>query len=1748
MDETDKAERGSSAPASPLPSPTLPKGGGAIRDIGEKFSANPATGSGALSVPVFTTTGRGGFRPDLALRYDTGKGNGPYGIGWSLSVPRITRKTDKGLPQYADARDSDTFILSGAEDLVPALKEASGQWSRDQYVGTDETGVPHDVLRFKPRVESAYARIERWRRQADGDIHWRAITKDNIRSIYGRSPSARIADPSEPAHVFSWLLEETRDGKGNVIAYEYKPEDQQNINPTVGIEHTRPIANAYLKRIYYGNQTPDVASNWHFQVLFDYGEHDQHNPFAAPTVVWPGRQDPFSDFRSTFEIRTHRLCRRILMLHNFPELAPDWTVVRSTELTYEETPIATYLRAVRHRGWLLQPDSTYDDSLVLPAIALDYSRATIEPTIHTVAPEDLANLPMGIDGKSYQLLDLDGEGLPGIFSEQADAFFYKHNDGDGHFAPVRCIAKKPSIANLQQGLQQITDVDGSGDKFLVQLGREPQGFYRRSARGWNDFHPFRSIPNLDWQDPELHFLDIDGDGLPDVLKPEAELLRWWPSWGRDGYGPERRVTQSRDDRQSPTVVWSDPERLIAIADMTGDGLSDIVRIGNGSVEYWPNRGYGRFGAKVTMRNAPRFAADDSFNTSQIRIADVDGSGTADLLYVDAHGAHVSMNQCGNGFSDAQSVGIPSIAGATVSVGDLLGKGTACLVWSTPLPSNHGQQMQYVDLMGGIKPHLLVSIDNNLGARTTIEYLPSTKFHLADRKAGLPWVTKLPFPMHVVSRVEVDESVTGTKMVSTYRYHHGHYDGIEREFAGFGMVEQDDAETLTEGATSITYTPPKRTKTWFDNGAWFKTGPLVEQYRREFDSDFSQLVPASIMPSGVPADEARQAARALCGRVLRQEVYGLDGSPQEGKPYAVTESRFEVRRIQPQADNRYAAFDVIPRETLTAHTERNPADPRLEHGLTLAVDDFGNVQESLHIAYARKSATDGPQAQTLITYKQADYVTLTEGVDYYRVDLVRETRTYELSGLAAPATDGVYALPEVAALLPTTEVDFTETPTTPSRRLFERTRQTFLGDTPLDNPTLALGLVTQTRRAAATPALAALVYGSLAANPKQLFSDGKYDVTSDPSVWWAPSGVAEYDVVSFYLPKQFTDPFGNVSAIGYDSYALLPKSATSAVGTVYSITTTVASDYRTLAPALLTDGNGNRTKVASDALGRVTGSWVMGKTTESTGDDDAHPSTRFEYHLEVVPAYVYVEKREEHWYTDRTNTKLQRAYSYSDGLGREVLTKKQAQTDASGAAGWTGTGRVVYDNKGNPVQKYEPYFSTTPGYEPVSAGFFELLHYDPLNRVVRTDHPNGSYARAEFDAWSQTTFDENDTVGEPGNAWYQRYSTGSADQQDAAKKALAHSDTPTHMQVDPLGRTYFTEQDNGVDASGNPQRYPTTLKLDIQGNQRVVNDARKLDVAKSIFDMLGHALQVASVDAGTKTVLVDATGAVVHEWNPNAIEVGHEYDPLRRPTRAWVIEMGTKRLAERTFYGETLADGAAHNVRGRVYCQLDGAGLITHEYDFKGNVVSTMRQLANSYDAQPSWPDVAEPSAFGASLGASGLDAETFATTTAYDALNRVTRVHIPSGTTAADHVALPAYNETGLLGAMSVQLYGAAATPLVTAIDYNEKEQRLHIAYGNGVATDYTYEPGTFRLSTLKTMRGSVPLQALSYTYDPVGNITTVEDDAQQTLFVGNSIVKPRTTYNYDAIYRLIYALGREHAGQAVMPDQTFTPDGVPIP
>src|SRR5947199_4799127 len=161
-----------------------------------------------MSVPLATSPGRSGFGPQLTLAYDSGSGNGPFGFGWTLSTPAITRRTDKGLPGYtdADADESDVFILSGSEDLVPVLNP-------DGRRHADNTSAPGwTIHRYRPRIEGLFARIERWVDNQSGQTHWRSISRDNITTRYGASPESRIADGNR---TFSWLICESSDDKGN---------------------------------------------------------------------------------------------------------------------------------------------------------------------------------------------------------------------------------------------------------------------------------------------------------------------------------------------------------------------------------------------------------------------------------------------------------------------------------------------------------------------------------------------------------------------------------------------------------------------------------------------------------------------------------------------------------------------------------------------------------------------------------------------------------------------------------------------------------------------------------------------------------------------------------------------------------------------------------------------------------------------------------------------------------------------------------------------------------------------------------------------------------------------------------------------------------------------------------------------------------------------------------------------------------------------------------------------------------------------------------------------------------------------------------------------------------------------------------------------------------------------------------------------------------------------------------------------
>src|SRR5438874_353100 len=324
---------GQSGSAFSAPQLTLPKGGGALRSIDEKFSVNAANGTCELTITVPFSKTRSGLDGAIDLHYSSGSGNGPFGLGWNLTLPSIQRRTDKQLPRYEDAAESDVFIFAGAEDLVPAyVKDGSGSWIRDIVLDGNAR-----VERYRPRIDAQVARIEKISLSGEIGFYWKVTSRENVVTIFGRTPGARITDPKQPARIFRWLPEWRYDDKGNCSEFVYKDEDLTDVPVSVEEKNRRsgiaPFANKYLKRIRYGNANPYYASAvtpfvpaapvntlYFYEAVLDYGEHYDDAPKSAETETWRCRLDPFSDYRAGFEVRTYRLCRRILLFHYFVEL------------------------------------------------------------------------------------------------------------------------------------------------------------------------------------------------------------------------------------------------------------------------------------------------------------------------------------------------------------------------------------------------------------------------------------------------------------------------------------------------------------------------------------------------------------------------------------------------------------------------------------------------------------------------------------------------------------------------------------------------------------------------------------------------------------------------------------------------------------------------------------------------------------------------------------------------------------------------------------------------------------------------------------------------------------------------------------------------------------------------------------------------------------------------------------------------------------------------------------------------------------------------------------------------------------------------------------------------------------------------------------------------------------------------------------------------------------------------------------
>ena len=854
-----------------------PKGGGAQSGLGEKFSPDLFTGTGNFSVPIAVSPGRNGFQPDLSLSYSTGNGNGVFGMGWALSIPGVMRKTSKGIPVYNN--QSDVFVLSGAEDLVPVKVENE----------VLQGNVSLEKTYYKPRTEGLFARIVR-HKKSTGEHYWEVKSKDGLISWYGTPNSALndlavVANPEQRESVFAWKLTKTEDSFGNVIIYDY------NRDLLIDADGRKYDQN-YLSSIKYC-QYPDAGGlKYLCEVRF----------------IYETRQDAFSDYKAGFEIRTSKRCVKIETYTNAATLIKTKTfhLNYQTNLPLNGVSLLSSIAVEGHHD---------NDSEWMPPLEFNYSEFTPN---HRELKEIKGPLPtMSLGDTGFELVDLTGDGIPDLLQLNGTSRYWT-NKGNGEFSLPRTLNMAPGVQLGAPGVQMI-DANGDGRTDLMVNNGNISGYYPGDFTGvWGQagFRMYKNTPSFSFNDPEVQLIDLDGDGITDVLR-NGKRFECFYNHPEKGFSKVKTTSKNFTD-----FSFDDPR--IRFADMTGDGLQDIVLITSGRVQYWPNLGYGKFGNKVTMKNAPRFP--EQFQPKQILIGDLDGDGQADIAFVESNRVTLYINQSGNAFSEPIKINnTPRVTDLNaIRIVDIMGNGLAGILWSYVTPvGNNNSKLIFLDLSRGNKAYMLQQMNNNMGSITRVSYGSSVYHYLRDnKKVETRWLTQLPFPVQVVNKVEVFDLLSGGKLCTEYNYHNGYWDGVEREFRGFAQVDAYDTESFENfnapgllhasnfpeqsnlnsyNQVPLTqFSPPTLTK------SWFYIGPVGDGFSRWLEPDFSyqywqddeQVLkrPNDMLKllNELPRRAKRDALRTLRGSLLRSELYALDGTDLQSKPYTISESLMSLR--------------------------------------------------------------------------------------------------------------------------------------------------------------------------------------------------------------------------------------------------------------------------------------------------------------------------------------------------------------------------------------------------------------------------------------------------------------------------------------------------------------------------------------------------------------------------------------------------------------------------------------------------------------------------------------------------------------------------------------------------------------------------------------------------------------------------------------------------------------------------------------
>jgi RHS repeat-associated protein len=1775
-----------------------PEGGGFLGG-GERFQLDTASGSARFEIPLPAPAARG-LEPGLALVYRGGAENGLFGLGVALDLPAISRRTALGVPRYDS---TDQFVTESGDVLTPRRDLVAGQWRLVRWEETRD-GMRFRVTAYRRRIESTFDRIEYWEGLEGPDSFWKLTDQNNVTSVFGDAGQARISDPEAPQRVFRWMIEQRYDAKGNRIAFAYERDD------------TALHASLYPVSIAFGAFKGEAgAEAMAYRYVFDYGPGGDERP------------DVVVSFRPGFELRVARRCAAIGLEHYFPaELGPEPVRVQELRLAYTEPWGLSLLHSLTRVGFGDSFDPKAEKAS--PPVTLGFTRwDPASALFRPLAVDPPRTVPTGSGSGTPRFLDLFGEGVPGILSEGTEpgGAYYWPPEGRGVVGRPAALPQSPVTALEQPPRRALLDLSGLGHLDAVTLEAGQAGYFGNKGDGsWAPFQPLPAAP-LDGGSASGIFVDLRGSGLPDFLDEGPSDWRANDCLGADGFAPARPIVPPDG---AATYGEAGEAALIQFANIFGDGLSHLVRVSSGYVRIWPNLGGTRFGPP---RDVPIEIFPESSTAKDILLAELTGAGGVALCVFGEREVAIYQNHYGLRFTRVATVPLPvdNSLLTSAAAADLDGIGVSRIVVGAGGP-NEGQWT--LDPAGGAAPFLLNRIDNGMGRETELAYRSSTAFYFAARAAGNPWLTRSPFPVNVVERMTQRDAISGATLVRFLEYRDGYFDPIDRQFAGFAYVQVRDHSALDPRAwlfappaelATETVEPgvePLFTRTWslvgdMANAMGLRAAMLEQAY---LGGPAPLILPPPAFDPAIDAAEPetrRLAWRALANRTVRSEAFPVteDGSAA-AVPFAVDQSAYAVRLIQPSVDGQPAVVLALERETARISYEREPDDAQTSHVLKLAIDPYGQSVRDLTIGYARlaRSGRDVLPAQAATALRLATRGVINHVDGGYRnasggtakpvseadaatdhvIGLPFAEQSFELAGFPAPSPH--YRYDQATAITDACMADvvaFGEPFTGGAQARVFAWSKSIYWNAGMTAPAPEQRTGPQTlghhnAKAVFSAEFVARFYRGKV-DAAMLASQGGY--AADQGYWWWPGDTLHYaGAARYFVPAVSVDPFGNRVETEHDRYDLFVVRRTDAKGDEV----TASYDYRALSPTRVVDENHVATEYSYDPLAEVVLRGIYGTedgvvvgdeplsdyvqvpapTAEAVLADPAKylqgAGRYFLYDLEAwsrsppLPPFTLELERLQFARpgpgAEAAPSDIAITLRYFDGAGRDLAaaelvsgqppytlfddTRPRSSTRHSllgdGAAEWRIANQVRYDDRGDVVTRYQPYFADAPAFEDRPDAACWAMRCDGLHREIETETPKGFLTRNAYAAWSTTHWDEDDLVLEsPYYAGHIDDPGTPAAEKEALRQAAAFADTPETSVRDVLGRAvqtvrYLVEASEGGGAVEPRRVLKTYAWYDAQDKESAFADARFYNEADPndptyfnyfvLYDMLGHGVWQKSADSGNVPLrapedgiprlrLFDGAGLPLVEWSRRGYRLDTFYSALRQPSevRATGPALAGEIVAQRFVYG----DDADANCVNRVVETMDQAGIVrTPSYTITGDATAFSRQFTADATVPTDWRDPA----------AVPLQAKVWTWSKKWNAVSEEVGRTAPNGAFVATGYTLNGWPRIVRLGTGAGQVLEDVA--VIGAFAPDGRPRTLTLPAAADVTSDY--DPATLRLARTAALsaKGDSILD-LAYTYDPTGNVTQIDDATP----VGGGAPDARL-YVYDSLYRLRRATGRRQA------------------